>query len=369
MSDLESRAVTVLRDKDLSFVEIATVCTAFYKSNYNHSSLDFMNLLRDVLFASDLWRHPSYHIVGILKVFCHNYYGYSSLFERLGDQIAKEAHRYPIKSIMQFVVIFATLHNFHKDLMDVASREVLQKIEQCRSKDVAKIIWSFVTLNYEPTDWKLVVDVLQARVEELGEEMATFPIYFISFLLSLAYINVYPSDLLKKVFSDGFLQHIKDYEEREGVDLRSNLFTLHAAASLESPVKLEQRLNLEYLTSKPFPHQMLGDIREELKQRSELREVADCVKSIVGGSKYCRVHFILPYMRTADIEICLDDTNSPLPNIEICLDDTNSPLPNIEICLDDTNSPLPNIEICLDDTNTPLPNIEFPWMTPIHPYQ
>lgn len=35
-----------------------------------------------------------------------------------------------------------------------------------------------------------------------------------------------------------------DYEEREGVDLRSNLFTLHAAASLESPVKLEQRLNL-----------------------------------------------------------------------------------------------------------------------------
>lgn len=44
---------------------------------------------------------------------------------------------------------------------------------------------------------------------------------------------------------------------------------------------------------------MFWDINKELEHRPELREVVDCIRDLVGGDDYFRVHYVLPYMKTA----------------------------------------------------------------------
>ncbi|KAJ8029026.1 FAST kinase domain-containing protein 5, mitochondrial [Holothuria leucospilota] len=309
---LESRILDLVTSKEISLVEVATVCTALFKSKSSISSVDFMDALRDFIFASDLSKCPSYHVVGILKVFRQNYYGYSTLFETIGNQVCREMCRYPVQSIMHIVLTFATLHIFHEDLMESAANEIINKIDQCRSKDVAKLLWSFATLNYTPSEYKVVFGALLKRVEELMAEMEKYPMFLISSLLSFAYMNIYPNYLIDVVFSCQFLSHIKAYEEREVIDLRRDLFLLDSCVSLECEENRVNTLNLDYLINRPFSSHMFWDINKELEHRPELREVVDCIRDLVGGDDYFRVHYVLPYMKTADIEICLDANNKPV---------------------------------------------------------
>ncbi|XP_033633742.1 FAST kinase domain-containing protein 5, mitochondrial-like [Asterias rubens] len=295
----------------LSYLELGAICQGFFKSKTNLKPGLVGALVRRIQ-SKPLDDINSYYLVGILKVFRQAYFGHSNLFDQIGDQVSGRLQTFPVSSIMHILLTYATLHLHHADLLEAGARELILRSNECRCKDLSKVLWSFGTLNYLPQDSERFFRTLTSRMVDLLDEYNHFPIFLVSGLLSLAYLNIYPAELLDVVFSPSFLLRMEEFTKRSSIDPRRDLFALHASTQIDCP-EYGHHLNKEFMLNRPLPPGMFGSLHAELTSHPLLRAVYSTLASLLGGEQNLRMSFIMPHMKTADIEVHLDSSDRPVP--------------------------------------------------------
>ncbi|XP_022111091.1 FAST kinase domain-containing protein 5, mitochondrial-like isoform X2 [Acanthaster planci] len=309
---LDSLQQLVLENLDsLTLTQLGAVCQGFFKSKTNLKS-SLVSGLAKRIHSEQFDSVHSFYLVGILKVLRQAYFGHRSLFGHISQEISPRLPEFPISAIMHVLLTFATLHIHHDRLLEAGSQVLFQRSQECRCKDVSKFLWSFATLNYHPEDSERFFTRLLERMVELLEEYEDFPVFLVSGLLSLAYLNIYPAELLNLVFSPMFLHKIEEYARRSHIDPVRDLFLLHSSVKIECPDYQGNRLSKDFFLRKPLSPKMFGSLQYELSRRPLLAEVSSSLASILGGEQYIKLGFTLPHMKSADIEIHLDSDNNPI---------------------------------------------------------
>ena len=184
----------------LSLMELGAVCQGFFKSRTNLKPA-LISALSGRVQSEPLDRIHSFYLVGIMKVFRQAYFGHKDLFNHIGNSVSLRLGTFPIKSVMHVILTYATLHIHHKQLLEAGARELMLRSQECRCKDLSKLLWSFATLNHQPEDSERFFRTLTSRMVQLLDEFEHFPVFLVSGLLSLAYFNRYNVELLNVVFS------------------------------------------------------------------------------------------------------------------------------------------------------------------------
>ncbi|XP_038067981.1 FAST kinase domain-containing protein 5, mitochondrial-like [Patiria miniata] len=314
----------VLKHLDsFTLTELGTVCQGFFKSKTNLKP-SVVSALAMKIQSQPVDCIHSFYLVGMLKVFRQAYFGHRDLFNHVADSVSPHLHTYPITSIMHILLTYATLHIHNDALLGAGSHALLKRSHECRCKDLSKFLWSFATLNYHPENSEKFFKTMIGRLVELLDEFEDFPVFLVSGLLSLAYLNIYPAELLNLVFSRRFLLKIDEYAEQSNIDPMRDMFLLHCAVTIECPDYHGNQLGKNFFLRKPFSPRMFGSLPYELSRRPLLGQVASSVASVLGGEKYIKLGFTLPHMKTADIEIRLDPHNSPIPISDLRSSSTSS---------------------------------------------
>eukprot|EP00057_Strongylocentrotus_purpuratus_P011830 XP_011666304.1 PREDICTED: FAST kinase domain-containing protein 5 [Strongylocentrotus purpuratus] len=311
---LEEGLVKLLPDHltSLSLTELGTVCTGLFKSQTSPRTSDLMMEISDHVCSSDIQSVHSFFIVGILKHFRRQYTGYQHFFQYVANAVAPFLHLYPLMSCMQILLTYATMHICHPQLCDNLAHEITHRADQWRSKDATKILWSFGTLQYLPDKPYFLPTVLEQLIELQGE-MEEYPLNLVSSLLSLAYLQRYPWELINRLFSPDFLHTIIAFMDETRIDLRRDMLLLDRAVEIECPEYNGNRLDESIMLRSEIHSSIAPSVGQQMATRSDVRFIAGLVRAAVGLKEHYKIHAILPHFNTLDIEVHLNEHNQPIP--------------------------------------------------------
>ncbi|XP_072167550.1 FAST kinase domain-containing protein 5, mitochondrial-like [Diadema setosum] len=311
--NVEKKSVHMLSDhfSSMTLTEVGAVCTGLFKSNTSPSTEDLMMQISDLVCSSDIQTVHSFFVVGILKHFRRQYYGYQHFFQYVANAVTPLLKWYPVMSCMQILLTYATMHICHAQLCNEIAEQIIQKADQWRSKDTTKVLWSYGTLQFLPESPQFLPTVLGQHLR-LHDDMQEYPMNLVSSLLSLAYLQLFPWELIDRLYSKEFMDTVIDYMDKSGVDLRRDLLLLDRSLEIECPEYDGNRLDESLLLRSDISSEIVPSIGQQLTNRSEVRFIAGLVRAAVGTKEHYRIHSILPHFNTLDIEVRLDEKNRPI---------------------------------------------------------
>lgn len=304
MQKLES---LVLRYIDLiNSEEVGTVCLGFFKSSSRLSEFA-MRRIGDVACAG--MRHlRSYALVNVLKMFRFTHVDHVEFMRRFGQVAPQRIPSLGVQGVMHLTLACSSLRVLDEGVLNAVAASLPSRVEYCRSKDIAKILWSFGTLNYKPPNAEEFYSSLISEVHRKLPEFSRYPEHLPTCLLGLAFSEYFPEELIDFALSPKFIQLA---QERTKFELLKELCTLDGVVGVECPGyrgnRLSPGLRQEGLA-------VLWDLaRKDMMAKPEFLEALALLESMLGGPQYVRHHMILPHSRSSDLEVQLDIDMKPLP--------------------------------------------------------
>ncbi|XP_036619241.1 FAST kinase domain-containing protein 5, mitochondrial [Trichosurus vulpecula] len=328
MQKLES---LVLKYLDLfSLEEVGTICLGFFKSSSSLSDY-VMRKIGDKVCAQ-MQHLSNYALVNILKMFRFTHVDHLDFMKQFGQMAPQRIPSMGVQGVMHLTLACSSLRYLDERVMNAVAASLPPRVAYCRSKDVAKILWSFGTLNYEPPNAESFYSSFIDEIPRKMPEFRKFPDHLFTSLLGLAFTERFPLDLLDFALSPGF---VRLAQERSKFELTKELYTLDGTIGVECPGYRGNRLNAELQREGAV---MLWNLaRQDMTSKPEFLEALFLLQTILGGPQYVKHHMILPHTRSSDLEVQLDVNNKPLPfNQEaIATDVTNSHLKHMGVSLTD----------------------------------
>ncbi|XP_032891060.1 LOW QUALITY PROTEIN: FAST kinase domain-containing protein 5, mitochondrial [Amblyraja radiata] len=290
----------------MNMEDVGTACLGFFKSK-NGFSEQLMQRIGDKV-AAKMEDISNYSLVNVMKMFRYTHQSHLPFLERLGEVAAERIPTIGTQGVMHIVLACAALHYRDSRILDAVAAKVPSKVQHCRSKDVAKYLWSFAALNYEPNN---AVDFFSSLTEQLHhkmQEFQRFPEHFLTSLLALAFTQRFPHDLIDIALSPQF---VKLATEGSPFELKKDLFTLDGTVAIECPDYGGHRLPL--LLQQEVTEMLWSFAKQDICVKPEMVEAATLLQIMLGGPQFVKNHMILPHTRSADLEVHFDPFGKPLP--------------------------------------------------------
>ncbi|XP_008046177.1 FAST kinase domain-containing protein 5, mitochondrial [Carlito syrichta] len=304
MQKLES---LILKYIDLiNLEEVGTICLGFFKSSSSLSEF-VMRKIGD-LACADMQHLSSHALVNILKMFRFTHVDHINFMKRFGEIAPQRIPSLGVQGVMHLTLACSALRILDEDVMNAVASSLPPRVAHCRSKDVAKILWSFGALNYKPPNAEEFYSSLINEIHRKLPEFNQYPEHLLTCLLGLAFSEYFPIEFIDFALSPGF---VRLAQERSTFDLTKELYTLDGSVGIECPDYRGNRLSSHL---KQEGSEMLWNlVRKDMNSKPEFLETLFLLETMLGGPQYIKHHMILPHTRSSDLEIQLDVNMKPLP--------------------------------------------------------
>ncbi|XP_007432824.1 FAST kinase domain-containing protein 5, mitochondrial [Python bivittatus] len=284
----------------LNLEEVGIICLGFFKTQ-SPISEPIMRKIGDKI-CDCLGDMSSFAIVNVLKMFRGVHIDHVDFLKQLGHVIPPRISTISIQGVMHIAFACSSLHYCNENIMNAVAAAVPPKAASCRTKDIAKLLWSFGNMNYEPPNAEEFYASLREQLESRLFEYNKFPEHLITSLIGLAFVKQFPYDLLDYALSPEFikLSSISKY------DLWKDFFTLDGTVEIECPSYTGSRLSTQN-------KQEMAEKMQNYSLKQEFAVAWSLLEDMLGGSQYVKLHAILPHTRSVDLEIRLDSNQKPLP--------------------------------------------------------
>ncbi|XP_034627394.1 FAST kinase domain-containing protein 5, mitochondrial [Trachemys scripta elegans] len=307
MQKLETLVLKYLNSFNLE--EVGAISLGFFKSKSAFSEY-VMRKIGDKV-SGHLADMSSYAIVNVLKMFRYTRVIHLEFLKQLGKVVPPRIGTMGIQGVMHITLACSALHYLDEGIMNAAAFSVSSRVMYCRSKDVAKFLWSFGCLNYEPPNAERFYSSLREQMYRKLYEFDKFPEHFLTCLLALAFAGQFPDDLIDYALSAEFIQLTRENK----FDLKKDLFTLDGSVEIECPDYKGNRLTPQF--RQEVTEMLWNSVKKEICGKPEVTEALSVLEVMLGGPQYVKNHMILPHARSNDIEVHLGKDRKPLPfNLE-----------------------------------------------------
>ncbi|XP_076968545.1 FAST kinase domain-containing protein 5, mitochondrial [Tamandua tetradactyla] len=304
MQKLES---LILKYIDLiNLEEVGTICLGFFKSSSSLSEF-VMRKIGD-LACEDMQHLSNQALVNILKMFRFTHVDHKQFMRQFGQIAPQRIPSLGVQGVMHLTLACSALRFLDEGLMNAVAVTLPPRVTHCRSKDIAKILWSFGTLNYKPPNAEDFYSSLMNEIHRKMPEFKKYPEHLLTCLLGLAFSEYFPVDLIDFALSPGFVRLARESRKFE---LIKELCTLDGTVGIECQDYRGSRLSscLQQEGS-----EMLWNLaRKDMTSKPEFQEALFLLESMLGGPQYIKHHMILPHTRSSDLEVQLDVDMKPLP--------------------------------------------------------
>ncbi|XP_033108819.1 FAST kinase domain-containing protein 5, mitochondrial-like [Anneissia japonica] len=291
--------------------EIGAIFNGFFKSKTSITS-DILSIFAKRLMLEDTREINTYSLVGILKMYRYAYFGSEMLFNKIANEIVERIPTMEIAPVTHIALTYSTLRMFHAPLMDMIAQVYVSKVKYGRCKDVTKCLWSVSTLAHRPPNFNQFYKTALHEMRRRSVEYSEHPNHLTSGLIALAYMDIYPLDIIDYVFSPTFLDFVKNYRLNSKIDLRPDLHLLDCTLAIDRPLYCGNRFPQELLKEGNLPDDFYPNVDHELSKRKFLKPVISCLSDILGDAQLIKPHFILQHMKALDIEFRLSESGEPI---------------------------------------------------------
>ncbi|CAN2388370.1 mitochondrial RNA processing [Pristimantis euphronides] len=306
MEKLEAVVLRYLQTINLE--EISTVCLGFFKTGHGLSE-HLMRKFGDMI-GDNIDDTSNFCLVNILKMFRFTRVDHMDFFRRVGQVAHKRIPDMGIQGIMHVTLSFASMHILDERLMNTVASVIPGRASYCRSKDIAKLLWSFGVLTYNPPNADVFYSALIKEISKNLQQFQDFPEHFLTCLMALAFCQRFPLDLIKVALSEEFIMKSKKISMFE---LKKDLFTIAGSIEIECPEYTKETISPEF---RKEVTEMLVDLsKQDIYRKEEALEAASMLEILLGGPKFVKHHMILPHTRSNDLEVHFDINNKPIPQI------------------------------------------------------
>ncbi|XP_073697011.1 FAST kinase domain-containing protein 5, mitochondrial [Garra rufa] len=285
--------------------ELGAVCLGLFKSQRSLSERATRRLMDRALYVVE--DMSDFSIVNVMKLMRFSYLDHLPWLDAMGSEVPRRAPRMEVQGLMHVVLACSALHYRDDRILLAVAKQLPNVVNQCRSKDAAKLLWAFGTLGVLPEQSPQLYPCLTTILRERQAEFQPYPQHLLTGLLGLAFAGLLPEDLLSLALSEEFVNRACNSQELE---LKKDLFTLDGTVGLELPESTVPRLSLairEEVTK------LLWDFAQsDICQKPEVLEAEDVLRNLLGGEMFVRKHMILPHLRSIDLEVHLDQNDQPV---------------------------------------------------------
>ncbi|XP_072353707.1 FAST kinase domain-containing protein 5, mitochondrial [Scyliorhinus torazame] len=292
--------------EQMNMEEVGAACLGFFKSK-NGFSAHLMKRIGDKV-AARIEDISNYSLVNVMKMFRYTHVDHLPFLKRLGEVAPERIPNMGTQGVMHVVLAYASLRYRDKSLLDAVASKVPSKVHYCRSKDVAKYLWSFSTLNYEPENAEEFFCSLTEQLHHKMHEFERFPEHLLTALLALAFMGRFPHDLIDVALSPQF---VKLATEGSPFELKKDLFTLDGTVAIECPDYQGHRLPVHL--QQEVTEMLWNFAKQDICVKPEVVEATILLQVMLGSPQFVKNHMILPHTRSADLEVHFDPTGKPLP--------------------------------------------------------
>ncbi|KAG8453290.1 hypothetical protein GDO86_000069 [Hymenochirus boettgeri] len=304
MQKLESMVLRYL--DSLNLEEIGTVCLGFFKS-HNGFSEHLMRKIGDRV-AKNMEDISNYALVNVLKMFRFTRVDHVTFLKRLGEVVPLRIPSMGTQGIMHIALSCAALHYLNEDIMNAVAAAIPERVAHCRSKDLAKFLWSFGALNYQPPNAEQFYSAITGQIRTKLGEFEKFPEHFLTCLLGLVFAERFPLDLIELALSE---KYVTLATKDSLFELKKDLFTLAGSVEIECPDYAGNYLSADLRQEVTEMLQTFAS--QDICVKPEVLEAATLMESVLGGPQYVKNHMILPHTRSNDLEVHLDINEKPIP--------------------------------------------------------
>ncbi|XP_035180390.1 FAST kinase domain-containing protein 5, mitochondrial [Oxyura jamaicensis] len=285
--------------------EVGAVCLGLFKS-LSAVSDRLMRRIADRV-SLQMEEMSTYALVNVLKMLRSARLDHLPLLRELGRVIPPRIPATNIQGIMHITLTCSSLHYYDEGVLAAVASALPSKVSYCRSKDVAKFLWSFGCLDYEPPNEE---EFYSSLIEHMGRklhEFDRFPEHLLTGLLGLAFVRRFPEQLIDYALRDEFVRKTRASK----YELLKDLFTLGKSVEIECPGYRGSRLAPQLYQE--MTEMVLAFAEQEIYVRPEIVEAATLLQSVLGGPEYMKSHMILPHTRSSDLEVHLATDGRPVP--------------------------------------------------------
>uniref|UniRef100_A0A8C3XM56 FAST kinase domains 5 n=1 Tax=Chelydra serpentina TaxID=8475 RepID=A0A8C3XM56_CHESE len=289
--------------------EVGTISLGFFKSNSAFSE-HVMRKIGDKV-SGQMADMSNYALVNVLKMFRYTHVDHLEFLKQLGKVVPPRIGTIGIQGVMHITLACSALHYLDEGIMNAVASSLPSRVMYCRSKDIAKFLWSFGSLNYEPPNAERFYSSLIDQMHRKMFEFEKFPEHLLTCLLALAFAGHFPGDLIDYALSAEFIQLTRESK----FELRKDLFALDASVEIECPDYNGNRLLPQF--RQEVAEMLWNFAKKEICVRPEVTEAVSLLEVMLGGPQYVKNHMILPHTRSDDVEVHLGTDRKPLPfNLE-----------------------------------------------------
>ncbi|XP_056409404.1 FAST kinase domain-containing protein 5, mitochondrial [Hyla sarda] len=304
MEKLEAVVLRYLQAINLE--EIGTICLGYFKTGHGLSEY-LMRKFGDRV-VENINDISNYALVNILKMFRFTRVDHMDFFKRVGQVARDRIPNMGIQGIMHMTLSFSSMHVLDEDLMNTVASVIPDRVSYCRSKDIAKLLWSFGILTYNPPNADIFYSALINEIYKNLQEFKTFPEHFLTCLMALAFCQRFPLDLIEVALSEEFLiqsTKISMYE------LKKDLFTIAGSVEIECPEYTGKTISPEL--RQEVTEMLINFSNQDIYVKEEALEAASMLEILLEGAEFVKHHMILPHTRSKDLEVHFDMNNKPIP--------------------------------------------------------
>ncbi|XP_073505316.1 FAST kinase domain-containing protein 5, mitochondrial [Phyllobates terribilis] len=303
MEKLEAVVLRYLQTINLE--EIGTVCLGFFKTGHGLSEY-LMRKFGDLI-VENMNDISNYSLVNVLKMFRFTRVDHVDFFRQVGQVAFQRIPNMGIQGIMHVTLSFASMHILDEDLMNTVASVIPDRVGYCRSKDIAKLLWSFGILTYNPPNSDIFYSVLINEISKNLQEFQSFPEHFLTCLMALAFCQRFPLDLIKVALSEAFIIQSTKISLFE---LKKDLFTIAGSVEIECPEYIGETISPEL--RQEVTEMLLNFSKLDIYVKEEALEAASMLEILLGGPEFVKHHMILPHTRSKDLEVHFDINNKPI---------------------------------------------------------
>ncbi|XP_005380832.1 PREDICTED: FAST kinase domain-containing protein 5 [Chinchilla lanigera] len=290
----------------INLEEVGTICLGFFKSSSSLSEF-VMRKIGD-LACADMHRLSSHALVHVLKMFRFTHVDHVNFMKRFAEIAPQRIPSLGVQGVMHLTLACSALRMLDEGVMNAVAASLPPRVVHCRCKDIAKILWSFGSLNYKPPNTEEFYSSLINEIHRKMPEFNQYPEHLFTCLLGLAFSEYFPAELISVALSPEFVRLAQDSCKYE---LTKELYTLDGTVGIECPDYKGNRLS-SHLQQEASAN--LWDLaRKDMNSRPEFLEALSFLEIMLGGPQYVKHHMILPHTRSSDLEVQLDVNMNPLP--------------------------------------------------------
>ncbi|XP_063823431.1 uncharacterized protein LOC135073251 [Ostrinia nubilalis] len=300
--------------ESFSIDELAIMSMGFFKSKTPIRSNDLVSKIGDKVIEQSKDVHEV-SLAALLKIIRYSNKALDGQVYKILDVLQHEIPRLSVMCRVHLALLGTATLSLHKECLHKIAMSTLSEIDKTRLKDLERLILTFGTLNFAPETetclFQKVVEELRKperlpEIEKHGRSFACCVSY-------LAYLKIYPLDLMNKVLSPEFLE--RTYGKHH-ITYGREVLAIHNSAKIFCSEK-----NMNYLSDKcatSLAKKYTDYVpNEEYKKQYNVSErmfldVMKTLKDNRGGNEYVVGGHIVTHHQRGDVIVCNNHDYQPM---------------------------------------------------------